>query len=78
MGTIEGHKDPIESVDFSPDGKLMVSVDDDGIARASRIPGGQKLAELKNAGHVKRAAFSSDGKFILTTSKDDSARLWDP
>jgi WD40 repeat protein len=38
---------------------------------------GEKLFDLPHLGQVSHAAFSPDGRYILTTSHDHTARIWD-
>jgi WD40 repeat protein len=40
-------------------------------------PSGKEIAVLKgHAGPVKSAAFSGDGKRVVTASSDNTARIW--
>ncbi len=77
MARVGGHEDPIESVGFSPNGKLLVTVGAEGTAHVWRVPGGQSVAVLRSGDHLGSAIFGPDGKSILTTSKDGGAQLWD-
>lgn len=73
----KAHSDVAESVNFSPDGKLLAtSSNRDYEARLWNLSG-QKLADLN--GHkdiVKSLTFSPDGKLIATASFDKTVRLW--
>ncbi|KAB8317917.1 hypothetical protein SD81_022020 [Tolypothrix campylonemoides VB511288] len=71
------HKDVITSVNWSHDGKFLVTTSTDKTARIWNLSG-KLIAELK--GHkeqVNSADFSRDGKHILTTGVDKTARIWD-
>lgn len=70
------HKDTITSVNWSHDGKYLITASADKTARIWNTSG-KLMAELK--GHkeqVNSADFSRDGKHILTTSVDKTARIW--
>jgi WD40 repeat protein len=90
---LEGHTAKVNSADFSPDGRKVVTVsgnigfnipNDD---RSVRIWDAQTGKELKKmvvpSSHpaindaIYSAAFSPDGKKILTVSQDKVARIWD-
>ncbi|MBW4605748.1 MAG: AAA-like domain-containing protein [Hassallia sp. WJT32-NPBG1] len=71
------HKDVITSVNWSHDGKYIITASTDKTARIWNLSG-KLMAELK--GHkeqVNSADFSRDGKHILTTGVDKTARIWD-
>jgi WD40 repeat protein len=73
-----GHKRPVRSARFSPDGTRIVTASLDGTARLWDAPSGQELAVLR--GHedgVNSASFSPDGVRIVTASEDRTVRLWD-
>ncbi len=70
---------PAESVAFSPDGIKFVSTAWDGHARVWDLKTGEEILSLKHQGqYVHAAAFSPDGKMIVTGSNDSSGfiRLW--
>jgi WD40 repeat protein len=65
---------------FSPDGRRIVSVlyDDDNTVRVWDAATGRELRTL--SGHSKcvtSAAFSSDGRRIVSASDDNTVRVWD-
>jgi WD40 repeat protein len=75
---VEGHKNTIGSVDFSPDGRRLASGSDDQTARIWDATTGSSLAVLH--GHRDRIAgvrFTADGRRLLTYSTDGAIRLWE-
>jgi WD40 repeat protein len=68
----------INDIDFSPvDPTAIVSAGADHTARYS-AKGQLSIPLLGHDGPVLEASFSPDGASILTSSKDGTARLWDP
>ncbi len=85
---LAGHSDYLRSAAYSPDGKTIVAGGcdtrgEDGSCQSSTAhiwdaATGQEVRRLK--GHtddVLSAAYSPDGKTIVTTSYDRTARVWE-
>ncbi len=65
-------------IEFSPDGRRVVTASGDGIARIWDTASGQVLMELTgHDGLVYAARFSPDGGRVVTASGDGTARVWD-
>ena len=77
---LKGHKKPVNTLAFSPDGKLLVSGGADGAIKLWALPEGKLLATL--TGHsggsvgVAGVAFSSDGKLLASGGADSTIKLW--
>jgi hypothetical protein len=77
LAKLTGHKGAVNFVEFSRDGRHVVTASDDGTARVWRADGSKTLAVLK--GHTKpleSAEFSPDGQCVVTASDDGTARVW--
>ena len=75
---LQGHKDSVQSVAFSPDGNLIVSGSADKSLRVWEVQTGNQLRIMQ--GHtdtVQSVAFSPDGNLIVSGSRDRSIQLWD-
>lgn len=75
---IIGHTKQINSLSFSPNGKLIVSASNDKTIKLWDVFTGKLVNEF--IGHtekVQTALFSPDGRFLVSTSGDDTIRLWD-
>jgi WD40 repeat protein/predicted Ser/Thr protein kinase len=73
-----GHTGPVTCVDYSPDGRFIVTTSKDGTARVWDAQSGKQISTLK--GHtnwVIRAVFSQDGRRLATAAYDGTARIWD-
>ena len=64
---------------FSPNGKQILTANDDGTARIWDLgTGKQVLAVSEPTGEsINTAWFSPDGKLLVTASDDGTARIWD-
>ncbi len=73
--TLEGHRDRVTGVDFSPDGALLVTSSRDSDARIWRVADGESIQALQHNTAVHDARFSPDGKWVVTAAFRGS--LWD-
>ena len=74
---LEGHKDTVNSVAFSPDGKVLVSAGRDHDVIAWNVDTGAEAFRIEEAhsASVPDARFSPDGRWLVTAGPI-SARLW--
>ncbi len=74
--TLEGHVKRVTSVAFSPNGKMLVSGDFDGVMRLWDIGTGQHRHIQTPHKIVDRVVFSPNGQTILSSRRGDFL-LWD-
>ncbi|MBI1880098.1 MAG: hypothetical protein HYR94_18075, partial [Chloroflexi bacterium] len=73
-----GHSDDVRMVDFSPDGRYVLTASADRTARLWNAQTGQEVRQFNgHTAQVNAAIFSPDGRSILTGGLDNTARLWD-
>jgi WD40 repeat protein len=75
---VNGHLGPIGDVAISPDGCLIATASDDRMAMLLDAKTGAIRQRL--IGHTERArscSFSSNGRHLLTSGMDGTARVWD-
>ena len=77
-----GHAQKIHSLDFSRDGKFIVSGSDDKTTRIWNMETGKSkvlaIIEPENIlADVRSVAISPDGRFVAAGSFDTIVRIWD-
>ncbi|HKQ06771.1 MAG TPA: hypothetical protein VJ464_16675 [Blastocatellia bacterium] len=75
---LRGHTDPVISVAYSPDGKLLASGSKDKTIKLWEVSSGKPLGTLQ--GHedsVLSVIFSPDGKVLASSSSDKTIKLWE-
>ncbi|NEQ70423.1 MAG: hypothetical protein F6K21_34015 [Symploca sp. SIO2D2] len=76
--TLSGHQGWVESVSFSPNGKLLASGSDDNTIKIWDLEKGEELFTI--FGHqdsVYSVRFSPDGKLLASGSEDNTIKIWD-
>jgi WD40 repeat protein len=74
---LKGHKDQVDGIAYSPDGKLIVTGSKDDTLRIWDARTGELRRELKgHSGDVTRVAVSPDSTRIVSGSHDNTARIW--
>ncbi|KAI7968660.1 hypothetical protein EIK77_000069 [Talaromyces pinophilus] len=79
LQTLEGHSGSVESVAFSPDGRLLASGSRDGTIKLWDPATGALQQSLN--GHfnsVASVAFSLDSQLLVSGFRDGTIKLWDP
>jgi eukaryotic-like serine/threonine-protein kinase len=72
------HLGPVNSAQFSPDGRRILTASRDATAQIWDAHTSQVVVgPLKHGAAVNLAAFSPEGRRVLTGSDDLTARLWD-
>ncbi|KAK6338420.1 hypothetical protein TWF730_002482 [Orbilia blumenaviensis] len=76
--TLRGHDGPVTAIDFSSDGRLLVSGSRDKTVKVwDAVTGALKLTLEGHEDHVKAVLFSADGSAIFSIASDE-LRQWDP
>ncbi|MBN3939674.1 TIR domain-containing protein [Nostoc sp. NMS9] len=77
--TIEGHSGQVNSLVWSPDGKVLASASHDSTIRLWDKETKQLKKTLKgHSGDVYSVAWSPDGTLLASASLDNTIRLWNP
>jgi len=75
---LEGHIGDVYHVEYSPDGRLLVTAGQDMTARIWHASTGALLRTYRgHEGDVDFATFSPDGRRLATCGNDGTVRLWD-
>ncbi|KAJ5234280.1 NACHT and WD40 domain protein, partial [Penicillium citrinum] len=76
--TLEGHSQPVTSVTFSPDSRILASSSADGTSRLWVLPIGTLKQTLRpQYGSVHSVAFSCDGRLLASCTDDGKVCIWD-
>ena len=71
MNRFQGHTSDVNSVVFSPDGRLVISGSEDGTTRIwDMMDGSSKILAIAAGAGVLGVAISSDGRLVATGSSD--------
>ena len=73
-----GHSGVVKDASFSPDGKYLVTVSIDNVAKLWEIEGGQwrEKVTLRHSEWMVCASFSPDSKLLVTASSDCICKIW--
>jgi eukaryotic-like serine/threonine-protein kinase len=71
-----GGSDNALSTPFSPDGALVAVADNSGVQLFDSISGTTVGSRMAHSGPCYGTAFTRDGKKLVTTSDDSTARVW--
>lgn len=75
---LNNHSNSVNSVEFSPDGKYLITASDDKTVKLFDIASGTELYSFE--GHdleIQHAAFSPDGAYFVSASCDHNLKVWD-
>jgi WD40 repeat protein len=65
----KGYTNMIESLEFSPDGRRLVSADSDSTVTLWEVATGQPTLQLKSAGNA--ASFNAEGELLISIAGPD-------
>lgn len=71
------HNGSVTHIEFSHDGRRIVTASFDNTARVWNASSGLEIARMVHDNHVISAAFSPDDSKIVSASYDGTARVWD-
>lgn len=60
-----GHQESIESLNFSPDSKMLISTDKSGIIKVWQLDDGKEILNINSGSWVQQAQFSITGSEII-------------
>jgi WD40 repeat protein len=76
--TLRGHKGPVYSTAFHPEGRLLASAGLDGAVKLwDPTTGQERHTFAAHKGIVYSVAFQRDGRLLASAGEDEVVRLWD-
>jgi WD40 repeat protein/serine/threonine protein kinase len=81
--TLAGHRGPVRTLAFAPDGRTLASGGQDNVIHLWDVTaGGAAGSALKtlrgHASHVQSVSFAPDGATLLSAGRDHQIKLWNP
>lgn len=67
----------IDSAELSSDGKFLLTLSNDHSLQIRNVHTGETVVDLKDDSISRSAAFSPDGRYIVTGSEKGNAQIWD-
>ncbi|WP_399039353.1 DNA-binding protein [Streptomyces sp. 3330] len=71
-----GHRGPVNSVAFAPDGRTLATASSDGTVTLRRLADRRTTATFTMSGRVRSVAFSPDGRTLAASATDAPVHLW--
>lgn len=71
------HNGRVVQVQFSPNGKWLLTASQDGIARMWDFSTGQEVSRMTHNNQVEAISFSRDGSLVISGSLDGDVRIWE-
>ena len=72
-----GHSEPVTSLAFSPNGRLLASGSWDSTIQIWEIESGQSIQLIEHERGISTLDFDKNGRYLLSGSWDDSVIIWD-
>ncbi len=78
LRTLDGHRDSVKGVAFSPDGKHLASISDDLTLRLWSYASRPEQPPLRTTSEGRALAWSADGSFLAAAFRDGRIATYDP